>query len=208
MPRPAPLHFEREGWERGLERIAGLDEVGCGPLAGPVVAAAVVLRPGQAFDGACDSKQVTAPLREELACEIRAEALAVAVGAASAREIERLNIRGAAALAMRRALGRLPFEPELLLVDGRRVRGLPPHTALVRGDQRSHTVACASLVAKVVRDRLMERLDRRYPGYGWATNKGYATSDHLAALHRLGPTPHHRWTFAPVAQREMELGAC
>lgn len=207
MPLTAPLYFEREGWEQGLERIVGIDEAGCGPLAGPVVAAGVALHCEQLFDGVVDSKQLTARIREELAEEIHSNALAVAVAAASTREIERLNIRRATCLAMQRVLTRLPFRPDLVLVDGRRMAGLARHTAIVRGDQRSHSIACASILSKVVRDRLMRRLDPRYPQYGWATNKGYATTDHLAALAQHGPTPHHRRTFTPVVQMELALQA-
>lgn len=202
----APLEMEREGWERGLERIVGVDEAGRGPLAGPVVTAAVALRPGQRFEGASDSKQLSPGRREELAARIREETLACALGAASTREIERLNVLRATALAMRRSLRRLPFEPELLLVDGRGMPDLPEHRALVGGDRRSHSVACASIVAKVIRDRLMRRLDPRYPEYGWASNKGYGTRAHAEALARHGATPHHRRTFRPVAQVEMRLG--
>ncbi|MFQ5747693.1 MAG: ribonuclease HII [Gemmatimonadota bacterium] len=185
--------------------MVGVDEVGCGPLAGPVIAAAVALRPGQSFEGAFDSKQVPRSRREALALRIRSEALSWGIGAASTREIERLNVRRAAGLAMRRALARLPFEPELLLVDGRPVPELGVHTPLVGGDRLSHSIACASILSKVVRDRLMERLGRRYPAYGWAENKGYGTRDHLAALSEHGPTPHHRGTYTPVVQRELGL---
>lgn len=201
----APLDIEREAWEEGLRIVAGVDEAGRGPLAGPVVTAVVVLTPGQAFEGATDSKALPAARREELCARIRAEARACSVGAASTREIERLDIRRATFLAMRRAIRALEVEPEHLLVDGRGGSDLPDHRPLVDGDCRSHTVACASIVAKVIRDRLMERLSPRYPEYGWASNKGYHTPQHRAALVRHGPTPHHRRTFAPVAQFELEL---
>jgi ribonuclease HII len=201
----APLTFEQEGWERGLRRVAGVDEAGRGPLAGPVVAAAVVLFRDQSFDGATDSKLLTAEVRETLSERIRDEAQAWGVGAASCREIERLNVRRAAALAMRRALGRLDVPPDLLLVDGNGMPGLGPQQAIVHGDLRSHSIACASILAKVVRDRLMRRLHPRYPEYGWATNHGYGTAEHLEALNRLGPTPHHRRTWAPVRQVELPL---
>lgn len=205
MAAGAPLDIEREAWKEGLRVVAGMDEAGRGPLAGPVVTAAVVLSPGQSFDGADDSKALPAGRREELCARIRGDARACSVGAASTREIERLNILRATSLAMRRALGGLPVEPEHLLVDGKGIPGLPEHRALVDGDRRSHTVACASIVAKVIRDRLMERLSPRYPAYGWASNKGYHTPQHTEALARHGPTPHHRRTFAPVSQFEMEL---
>lgn len=204
-PPTAPLHFEEEGWTAGCERVVGLDEAGYGPLAGPVVVAAVALHPGQRFEGATDSKLLPPPRREELAEEIREDCLAFSVAAASAREIERHNARGATILAFRRAVARLPFQPDLLLLDGRRAPGLMEHRPIVRGDLRSHAIACASILAKVTRDRLMCRLDPRYPVYRWASNKGYRTPDHLSALRQYGPTPHHRTTFQGVLQCELQL---
>jgi len=185
--------------------VVGVDEAGCGPLAGPVVAAAVALRPGQTLEGVYDSKALSRKQREELAREIRDRVLAFSVAAASTREIDRLNIRRATALAMCRAVGRLPFEPDLLLVDGRNVPALGEHTAIVKGDQLSLSIACASILSKTVRDRLMERLSSRYPAYGWDENKGYGTGRHLAAIREHGPTPHHRCTWAPIAQPELPL---
>ena len=206
MARTAPIDFEIEAWDCGLRHVVGLDEVGCGPLAGPVVAGAVILVPGaEPIEGATDSKALSAKQRTEAAEAIRDSVLAWALGAASTREIERLNIRGATILAMRRALSRLPVEPDRLLVDGRRIPELGEHTAIVRGDCKCLSIACASILAKVVRDRLMARLHARYPEYGWETNKGYATGEHLAAIRRVGPSPHHRATWRPVAQLEMEL---
>lgn len=185
--------------------MVGLDEVGYGPVAGPVVVGAVVLERDQRFDGVTDSKLLTAPRREARAEEIRSECRAWRVAAASPREIERLNVRGAAILAMRRALAALPLEPDLILVDGRPVPELGRHRAIVGGDRASHSIACASILAKVTRDELMRRLDGRYPEYGWASNKGYHTRDHMVALRRHGPTPHHRRTFHGVLQTELEL---
>lgn len=205
VPSTAPLTYERKAWKAGAACVVGLDEVGYGPLAGPVVVAAVVLHRNQRFEGATDSKLLSESRREQYAERIRREARAFALGAASAREIERLNARGAVSLAMRRALARLPLDPELILVDGLAVPDLPPHEAIVGGDRRSHSIACASIVAKVLRDRLMSRLDPRYPVYGWASNKGYRTAEHVAALREHGPTPHHRRTYAGVLQKEMEL---
>ncbi|MFQ5689389.1 MAG: ribonuclease HII [Gemmatimonadota bacterium] len=205
MPPTAPLTFEEKGWSEGHEHVVGVDEVGCGPVAGPVVAAAVSLHRGQCFEGAVDSKLLTAKRREELAGRIREECLAYGLAAASCREVERLNVRSASILAMRRAVARLPFEPDLLLVDGRRAPGLGPHTPIVGGDRRSHSIACASILAKVVRDELMRRLGQRYPQYGWASNKGYRTRAHMRALQRFGPTPHHRTTFHGVLQVELDL---
>lgn len=206
MARTAPIDFEREAWDCGLRHVVGLDEVGCGPLAGPVVAGAVVLVPeSDPIEGVCDSKLLSPKEREEAAGEIRRVALAWALGAASTREVERLNIRGATALAMRRAVARLALEPDRLLVDGRPLPAVGDHTSIVRGDRKCASIACASILAKVVRDRLMRRLHPRYPQYGWASNKGYATSEHLAAIRRIGPSPHHRATWKPVAQLEMGL---
>jgi ribonuclease HII len=204
------LEIERGFWGRGVDRVAGIDEVGRGPLAGPVVAAAVIMPPNCSICGADDSKRLTAKQRDQLALEIRATAWAVGIGAASAREIDRINILRATALAMRRAVSRLPFEPEHLLVDGRPVPelGLERQTAVIDGDQRVHAIACASIIAKVCRDRLMQRLAARYPGYGWDHNKGYGTAEHRDAIVRFGPTPHHRRSFQPVEQFPLELDFC
>lgn len=210
MARTAPTDLERDGWGRGLRHIVGVDEAGCGPLAGPVVAAAVCLpafrRAPRRLHGVTDSKLVGAADRGDLAGAIREVAIGCAVAAASPREIERLNIRRATALAMRRAVDRLPVTPDLLLVDGLPVPELGMHEALVRGDRRSLSIACASILAKVTRDALMARLHRRYPAYGWADNKGYATETHLAAIREHGPTPHHR-AWAPILQHELRLEA-
>lgn len=201
----SPLDYERGLWSRGVEAIAGVDEVGRGPLAGPVVAAAVVLPLECRVAGAYDSKSIQPQRRHELAIEIARTALAVGIGAASPREIDLINIRRATALAMQRAIAALRVQPQHLLVDGLPVPelGLEWQTAVVEGDRRVHSIACASIVAKVCRDRLMERLAPRYPGYAWETNKGYGTPAHLEALRRLGPTPHHRRSFQPVEQLEL-----
>lgn len=203
MTPTAPLRLEEEAWRRGLTFVVGVDEAGRGPLAGPVVAAAVALHPGEGLEGVTDSKQLAPDRREALARRVRAETRACALGAASTREVERLNPRRAAALAMRRAVERLAAEPELLLVDGHEMPGLPDHRPLPKGDRRSQSVACASILAKVTRDHLMHLLHPRYPVYGWATNHGYGTPEHLEALARHGPCPHHRRTFGPVAQAEL-----
>lgn len=199
-----PLRYEERFWSRGLFRIAGVDEVGRGPLAGPVVAAAVILPEGTSVSGARDSKTLTPTRREELALEILDRAREVGLGAASVREIDRLNILISTRIAMSRALAKLPSAPDHVVVDGLPVRGLGwDHDAVVGGDGKVHSIACASIVAKVVRDRLMMRLAGRYPGYGWETNMGYGTEEHRSALERLGPTPHHRLTFGGV---QVELG--
>lgn len=203
------LKVERSLWEEGLERVAGVDEAGRGPLAGPVFAAAVILPPKTFIRGVDDSKLLSGPVREKLAKRIRARAIAWSVGAASTREVDRLNILRASHVAMRRALRRLATPPQHVLVDGLPVPGLWPDcecTAVVDGDQLCHAVACASILAKVYRDRLMRRLAARYPGYGWDTNAGYGTPEHREAIHSLGVTPHHRLSFAPL-QLTLDLEA-
>ncbi len=200
-----PLEYERRCWGRGIARVAGVDEVGRGPLAGPVVAAAVILVEGVRIDGAADSKTLTSAGRSELAREIRERAAAVAIGAVSAREIDRINILRATARAMNRALRRLPVAPDHVVVDGLPVRDLEwEHDAIVGGDGLVHSIACASIVAKVCRDRLMARLAGRYPGYGWEHNMGYATKQHREAVRERGLTPHHRTTFG-LLQLELPL---
>jgi ribonuclease HII len=197
---------EQAMWDRGLQLIAGVDEVGRGPLAGPVLAAAVVLPPGVAIRGIDDSKRLTAEKRSELYVAIRRQAVAIGVAGASTREVDRLNILRASHLAMRRAIARLGCTPEHIFVDGLPVPELgAAHTAVVDGDAKVHVIACASVVAKVVRDRLMHLLAARYPGYGWATNVGYATAEHRGAIVELGLTPHHRRTFEPNCQLTLEL---
>ncbi|MBI2755812.1 MAG: ribonuclease HII [Chloroflexi bacterium] len=209
MPLLLPtLVRERALWRAGASRVAGVDEVGVGPLCAAVVTAAVILPPNvraARLAGVRDSKTILNPRkREELAEIVRSVAVRVAVGAASPREIERVNVRGATALAMRRALARVGQYDHALL-DGRPMPGLDPdqHTFVVDGDALCLSIACASLVAKVTRDRLLELLAQRYPAYGWERNRGYATAGHLAALRRYGPTPHHRGRFRPVLQAEM-----
>jgi ribonuclease HII len=177
--------------------VVGVDEVGRGPLAGPVVAAAVILC-APPPPGIADSKCLSPARRDRLAGAIRAQCR-VALGAASAAEIDRLNILGATMVAMRRAVARLGLAPSLCLVDGNRapVWHWPTRT-IVGGDAVEPAIAAASIVAKVARDRLMEALGTRHAAYGWARNKGYPTPDHLEALARFGPSPHHRRSFAPV----------
>ena len=200
-PRPT-LQREIAFWQAGGGLVAGVDEAGRGPLAGPVVAAAVVFPPHcRVIRGLRDSKLLPPPRRLRLAGVVRARALAVGVGAASVREIDRVNIRRASILAMRRALARLRVTPGLVLVDGLPCPELGcAHDAIIDGDAHCHSIAAASVIAKTVRDRLMERLARRHPSYAWESNKGYGTPDHLAALAAWGFTPHHRKSFAPVVQ--------
>lgn len=180
--------------------LAGVDEVGRGPLAGPVVACAVIMPPdARSIAGVDDSKRLSCEQRVRLAAKIRERALAIGVGAASVREIDRVNIYHATVLAMARALGRLPVTPDHVIVDGKPLRTLAvPHTAVVGGDARCYSIACASIVAKVTRDRLMRALARRHPHYHWESNVGYGTPDHHAGLAAHGITPHHRRSFSPV----------
>lgn len=213
-PRPSPderaqrlqslLDYERGFWSRG-RLVAGVDEAGRGPLAGPVVAAAVILPSGAFVPGADDSKRLSAETREELFHQIRETALCFGVGAASVREIDRINILQATTWAMRRALERLSTLPDHVVVDGNPVKNLGwEHEAVVDGDALIHSISCASIMAKVVRDRLMHRLAERYPGYGWDTNVGYGTPSHRGAIDELGLTPHHRLTFGGL-QMELDL---
>jgi ribonuclease HII len=187
--------------------IAGVDEVGRGPLAGPVVACAVIMPPNvRAIPGVDDSKRLTARERLRLAPLIRRRAIALALGAASAREIDRVNIYHATTLAIRRALARLAAAPDHIVLDGRAIRSLGvPHTAIVGGDARCYSIACASIIAKVTRDRVMKALAKRYPTYGWERNVGYSTAKHLAGLAASGATPHHRRSFVPVYQLALDL---
>jgi ribonuclease HII len=190
---------EESAWARGL-RVAGVDEVGRGPLAGPVVAA-VILDPAAPIDGLRDSKLLTPRQRERLALLIRRQALAWGIGRTGPGLIDAEDILRATWRAMRLALDRLPVPPGLVLVDGHlRVPGIAwPQRAIVKGDRRSASIAAASILAKVARDALMVRADRRYPGYGFRRHKGYATATHLEALARLGPCPLHRRSFRGVA---------
>ena len=196
MTVPPDLELERAV----RQPVAGIDEAGRGPWAGPVVAAAVVLDPRRIPPGLDDSKKLPAARRAALFDELMACARA-AIGSAGVREIDRLNILEATMLAMGRAVAALPDPPAHALVDGTRAPALAcPATTVVKGDARSLSIAAASIVAKVSRDRLMAELARSFPGYGWERNAGYGTPEHRRALERLGPTPHHRLSFAPVAR--------
>ncbi len=178
---------------------AGVDEVGRGPLAGPVVAAAVILPPDHPIQGLRDSKRLTEKQRERLADEIQKYALAFALGRAEVSEIDQLNILQASLLAMQRAVLSLSIVPQQVVVDGPHCPKIPyPVTAIIRGDQTIPVISAASILAKVNRDREMKEMDRKYPGYGFAAHKGYPTRLHLAALQQLGITPIHRRSFAPV----------
>ena len=197
--RVPTLQFERSHWNDGAVRVVGIDEVGVAPTCGAVVAAAVIMKPGaHRIPGVRDSKTLSASQRERLAPIIRRRAVAVGLGAASVREIDALNIYHATHLAMRRAVARLGGHDHVL-VDGNRIAGFEaavgPYTAIVDGDAKCYTIACASVVAKVVRDRMMTLLSMRYPGYGWERNQGYATREHRDAIRKLGLTPFHRRSF-------------
>lgn len=188
-------------WADGLRRVAGVDEVGMGPLAGPVVAAAVILPEAVDLPGLDDSKRLPRAARERLAGAIREQALAVGVGEVSNQEVDRINVYQAGLLAMRRAVESLDEKPDHLLVDARTVPGIAvPQTALIGGDGRDGSIAAASILAKVHRDAIMCRMDRRYPDYGFRRHMGYGTPEHLAALRRVGPCPIHRRSFAPISQ--------
>lgn len=214
MPSQGPTTSrERAAWT-DCRLLVGIDEVGRGPLAGPVVAAAVAFPPAcPRIRGIRDSKVLTARRREKLAGEIRRRAILIGVGAASPRLVDRLNIRGATALAMRRALstalGRpitrgTEFPGFTILVDGLPFHELGfGHQALVDGDALCYSIAAAGILAKTIRDRLMMLLGRRYPDYGWDSNMGYGTPDHLEGIERRGPTPHHRRSFTPVSQLQL-----
>ena len=201
------LRYERKLWRAGVQVVAGVDEAGVGPMAGPVVAAAVIFEPEVFIKGVNDSKQLVAERREELYPQIQARARAVGIGIAQPGEIDELNIFWATMAASGRALWALPQAPEHVLVNGRLIPELKlPQTRIVGGDRKSFCIAAASIIAKVTRDRMMVEYDAQYPDYGFARHKGYCTADHFAALERLGPTPIHRRSFAPVweaAQRRL-----
>ena len=193
------LRHERRLWNEGLTRVVGVDEVGVAPTCGAVVAAAVIMKPGcHRIPGVRDSKTLSALQRERLAPLIRRRAVAIGVGAASVREIDQLNIYHATHLAMRRAIARVGGH-EHVLVDGNRIVGFEqqvgPYSNIVDGDAKVYSIACASVIAKTVRDRMMAKLAMRYPGYGWERNQGYAAREHREAIRRLGLTPHHRRSF-------------
>ena len=199
MAPEAPYRFESAAWRRGVSRLAGVDEAGRGPLAGPVVAAAVMLAPGERIRGVDDSKRLDPLERARLFEIIHARALGVGVAVVDHLTIDRINILQATRLAMAQALGALAIPPELVLTDFVEVPGLRcPQRNLVEGDRRSASVAAASIVAKVTRDRIMEEADREFPHYGFVRHKGYATPEHREALERHGPCPLHRRTFAGV----------
>ncbi len=193
--------LRRELVRDGALHVAGVDEVGVGPLAGPVVAAAVILPLRVDLPGLDDSKVVLRAVRVRLDGAIRAQAVAIGIGEVWPRELDRLNVYRAALEAMRRAVAALGTPPDHVLVDARTIPGVAaPQTSLVRGDARDGSIAAASIVAKVHRDAIMARLEDEHPGYGFARHMGYATREHLRALRRLGPSPMHRRSFTPCSQ--------
>jgi ribonuclease HII len=206
--REAPNGGDHVDASPAVVLVAGVDEAGRGPLAGPVVAAAVILDPGKRkIRGLRDSKVVPPPRREELAARIREHAVAWAIGTADVGEIDTLNILWATMLAMRRAVEALAVAPHEVLVDGDRVPRVGcPAFPIVKGDRDIAVISAASIIAKVTRDAMLVEFDREYPQYGFAQHKGYATPEHLAALDRHGPCPIHRKSFAPVAQTSFDFG--
>lgn len=195
------LKFEGELWARGFETIAGVDEAGVGPMAGPVVAGAVVLPRDYTLRELDDSKKLDEPMREQLAERIRAEAIAWAVGVAEVEEIDRVNIYQAGLRAMRRAVEGLGAKPDFVLVDARTIPDCPtPQRGIIRGDSLSASIAAASIIAKTTRDRMMLELDREFPGYGFASHKGYPTPEHFRTLRELGASPAHRRSYRPVRE--------
>ncbi|MDG1286656.1 MAG: ribonuclease HII [Rickettsiales bacterium] len=199
--KPTLPDFAYEAAYNGL--VAGVDEAGRAPLAGPVTAAAVILDPKNIPEGIDDSKKLSAKKRERLAQEIKQAAIAYSICECNLEEIEQLNILHASMLAMQRCVEQLSSQPTHALIDGNRLpKSLPcPATFIIKGDSKSLSIAAASILAKTSRDHLMQRLAQEYPGYGWERNAGYPTPQHIQALDDLGITPHHRRTFAPVRDR-------
>jgi len=196
VPTAAPYRYEAQAWRTGLSRIAGIDEAGRGPLAGPVVAAAVVIAPDRRIKGLCDSKVLPADKREVFFALIQERAVTVGIGIVDHLTIDRINILEATRVAMMQALAGLTLIPELVITDFVKLRECPcPQRNLVDGDARCATVAAASIIAKVTRDRLMCEWDATYPEYGFAKHKGYATAEHIAAIDRHGLCPLHRRSF-------------
>jgi len=199
--RRVMLRLERGFWRRGLVHLAGVDEAGVGSLAGPLVAAAVILPVDVSVRGIDDSKRLTRKRRERMAEEIRECAVALEVGVVSVKDVDRLNVYRASLEAMRRAVVGLPVQPEQLLVDARHIPELDiSQMSIIKGDSQSYSIAAASIIAKVTRDEMMRELDQKYPEYGFAKHMGYGTKAHLEALKQHGPSPVHRRSFAIVRQ--------
>jgi ribonuclease HII len=207
MPIVNPtFEYEAVFWEQGMTLIAGVDEVGAGCLAGPVVTSAVVLPHEVNIDKLRDSKTLSPAQREKIALQIKEVAVAWAIGLSTPTEIDEINIRQADFLAMRRALAGLGVEYHVVLSDGFAIPGLTCHQqAIIKGDQKSKSIAAASIVAKVYRDALMVEYEKEFPGYGFAQHKGYGTAEHCLALKNLGPCPIHRKSYAPVREAQARL---
>ncbi len=199
MPYTCELLIENQLWIQKYNRVAGIDEAGRGPLAGPVVAAAVVFRPGQScIEGIDDSKKMTPARRESLVPVIKKQAAAVGIGIVDEQEIDRLNILQATFVAMQKAIKNLSEPPDYLLIDGhKQPRVDQPLTCIIKGDEKSMSIAAASIIAKVTRDQLMKQFDREYPQYGFARHKGYPTKNHIQAIRQFGLCPIHRRSFRP-----------
>ncbi|GCF92813.1 ribonuclease HII [Enterococcus florum] len=193
--------FEQEKSALGFQMIAGIDEVGRGPLAGPVVAASVILKPGHQILGLNDSKQLSAHTREDLVKQIQKNALAIGIGEASAVEIDQLNIYQATKVAMQRAIDQMSIQPDCLLIDAMELPNGLPQEKIIKGDARSVSIAAASIIAKVHRDKWMAEYGQQYPEYGFEKNAGYGTQQHLAAIEQQGILPIHRKTFAPIKEK-------
>ena len=207
-PTGPDMQEEMAAYAEGYHYVCGIDEAGRGPLAGPVMTAAVMLPQGYELPGLKDSKKLTARKREELYAALMADARVLkCVAQASVEEIDKLNILRATHLAMARAAQGLPQQPDMCLIDGLPVPGFPlPSRSLVKGDARCLSIAAASILAKVSRDHYMQELARQYPHYGFERHAGYGTRQHMQAIRQYGITPHHRRSFAPVAQMELPLG--
>lgn len=204
----ATYQFERELWKKGFQFIAGVDEVGMGCLAGPLIAAAVILPVEIRIDFLRDSKTLSHKQRKPLSIEIKEKAIAWGIGSASPEEIETLNLHQADLVAMKRALTNLQTRPDAVLSDGFKIPNLDCyHRWIIKGDQKSRSIAAASIVAKVFRDELMEKYDQEFPGYGFAKHKGYGTKEHLNALRELGVCPIHRQSFEPVRVTSIKQGS-
>ena len=192
------LAYENELYAQGIDLIAGVDEVGRGPLAGPVVAAAVILPKGSKIPGLNDSKKIPKSKHKEIYEAVLQEAIAIGIGVKDNQVIDQVNIYEATKLAMMEAIGQLDPQPQHLLIDAMKLDLSIPQTSIIKGDANSLSIAAASIVAKVTRDQMMEEFDKEYPGYDFAKNAGYGTANHLAGLDQLGVTPIHRRSFEPV----------
>ena len=195
------LRYESALWADGIVHVAGVDEAGMSPLAGPVAAAAIIFKRGDSIPGIDDSKKLTPAVRERLALEIKAVAISWSVGFAEVDEIDTINIYWASLLAMRRAVEGLQIRPDHLLIDARRLKEVQlPQQSITKGDTKSLSIGAASILAKTARDALMQKLDEQHPGYGFGKHKGYPVKEHLAALRRFGASPIHRRSFGPVRE--------